>query len=256
MAAHRVLGVAFWRRGELQPAEAHQRAALEIAEHEGTPLEQGHALVDVANTMVPMGPTRVEPALDLYARAAELFRDVQDHGARARVLMNRAVLVYASGRAEAALKDIGIAIEAAERSRLPIWIGYCHLNLAQWQAELGHPDLARPALERAVDVLTPTGDRLADQQVAMTHGMVAQAERAFDAAESHYRDALTLARELHLPSETSEVLFRVAQLSHDRGNDPEARERLEEARQSGLLDHRPDLAPRVEALARALDASG
>jgi len=256
MAAHRVLGVAFWRRGELQPAEAHQRAALEIAEHEGTPLEQGHALVDVANTMVPMGPTRVEPALDLYARAAELFRDVQDHGARARVLMNRAVLVYASGRAEAALKDIGIAIEAAERSRLPIWIGYCHLNLAQWQAELGHPDLARPALERAVDVLTPTGDRLADQQVAMTHGMVAQAERAFDAAESHYRDALALARELHLPSETSEVLFRVAQLSHDRGNDPEARERLEEARQSGLLDHRPDLAPRVEALARALDASG
>ena len=256
MAAHRVLGVAFWRRGELQPAEVHQRAALEIAEHEGTPLEQGHALVDVANTMVPMGPTRVEPALDLYARAADLFRDVKDHGARARVLMNRAVLVYASGRTDAALEDIAVAIEAAERSRLPIWIGYCNLNLAQWRAELHQPSLAKPPLERAVEVLAPTGDRLADQQVAMTRGMVAQAEGAFDPAEAHYRDALALARELNLPSETSEMLLRLAQLSHERGNDPEARERLEEARQSGLLDHRPDLAARVDALARALTPHG
>ena len=256
MAAHRVLGVVFWRRGQLPPAEAHQRAALEIAEHEGTPVEQGHALVDVANTMVHMVPARVDPALGLYARAADLFRDVRDHGARARVLMNRAVLLYASGQTQAALEDIAIAMEAAERSRLPIWIGYCNLNLAQWQAELHQPALARPSLERAVEVLAPTGDRLADQQIAMTKGMVAQADGAFDAAESYYRDALGLARELHLPSETSEMLLRFAELAHDRGNDPEARERLEEARRSGLLDHRPDFAPRVDVLVRALDSPG
>jgi tetratricopeptide (TPR) repeat protein len=252
MAAHRVLGVVFWRRGELEPAEVHQRAALEIAEHEGTPLEQGHALVDVANTMVPMGPSRVEAALELYARAADLFRDVKDHGARARVLMNRAVLMYASGHAEEALQSIAVAIEEAERSRSPIWIGYCYMNLAQWQAELHRPALAQPALERAREALAPTGDRLAEQQLVMTRGMVAHAEGAFDSADAHYRDALVLARELNLPSEASETLLRLAQLAHDRGNDPAARERLEEARESGLLDHRPDLVPRFDALARTL----
>jgi tetratricopeptide (TPR) repeat protein len=252
MAAHRVLGVVYWRRGELKPAEVHQRAALEIAEHEGTPLEQGHALVDVANTMVPMGPSRVEAALELYARAADLFRDVKDHGARARVLMNRSVLMYGAGRAEEALKSIAVAIEEAERSRSPIWIGYSYMNLAQWQAELQRPALARPALERALEALAPTGDRLAEQQLVMTRGMVEHAEGAFDSAEAHYRESLGLARELNLPSEASETLLRLAQLAHDRGNDPEARERLEEARQSGLVDHRPDLTPRVDALARAL----
>jgi tetratricopeptide (TPR) repeat protein len=252
MAAHRVLGLVFWRRGELKPAEVHQRAALEIAEHEGTPLEQGHALIDVANTMVPTGPTRYEPALELYARAADLFRDAKDYGAEARVLMNRANLMYASGRAEAALRDVTVALEAAERSHSPIWIGYCNLNLAQWQAELERPGLARPPLDRAVEALAPTGDRLGEEQIAMTRGMVAHAEGGFDAAEAHYRDALALARELNLPSETSEMLLRLAQLSHDRGNDPAARERLEEARQSGLLDHRPDLAPRFDALAQKL----
>jgi tetratricopeptide (TPR) repeat protein len=252
MAAHRVLGVVYWRRGELEPAEAHQRAALEIAEHEGTPLEQGHALVDVAITMVPMGPTRVDPALDLLARAADLFRDVKDHGARARVLMNRAVTLYTSGRTDAALEDIAVAIEAAERSRSPIWIGYCNLNLAQWQAELHRPALARPPLERAVEVLVPTRDRLGEQQILMTRGMIAHAEGAFDAAEALYRDGLALARELNLPSEASEMLLRLAQLSHDRGDDTAARDRLEEARKSGLLAHRPDLAPRAETLAQSL----
>jgi tetratricopeptide (TPR) repeat protein len=251
MAAHRVLGAVHWRRGDVREAEAHQRAALEIAESEGTPLEQGHALVDVANTMIREGPTRFEATLELYARAANLFAQGEDHGARARVLMNRAVLEYGAGRTEDALKDITVAMESAERSRSPIWIGYCHINLAQWQTELGRTELARPLLERAVQVLSPSGDRLADMQIMMTRAMIAHADRAFDAAEDHYQEALNLSRSLHLASEISEVEFRLAQLSHDRGDDAEARARLAEARASGLLDHRPDFAPRVTALEQA-----
>lgn len=254
MAAHRVLGVVAWRRGDLRQAEVHQRAALEIAEHEGTAIEQGHALVDVANTMVPAGPARFEPALELYARAAHLFAEGEDHGARARVLMNRSVLEYGAGRVDEAIKDIALAIESAERSRSPIWIGYCHINLAQWEAELGRPARARPALERAAQAFLTIGDRLGEQQVAMTRGMIAHAERAFDTAETHYQEALTLARTLHFTSEISEMLFRLAQLSHDRGDDVEARERLHEALASGLLDHRADFAERVASLTAILSA--
>ena len=252
LAAHRVLGVVFWRRGELAPAEAHQRAALEIAEREGTPIEQGHALVDIANTMVPLGATRLGTALELYARAAELFATVEDQGARARVLMNRAVLEYGAGRTEDALRDMAVAIETADRSRSPIWIGFCHVNLAQWLAELGRPSEARPALERAVHVLTPLGDRLAEQQLAMTRGMVSLAEGSLGAAEDEFQDALDRARALRLGSEVPEMWFRLAEVAYRAGDLDGARERLAEAEKMGLLEQRPDLTRRHAELARAL----
>ena len=252
MAAHRVQGVVYWRRGDLARAEQHQRAALEIAEAEGTPLERGHALVDVANTMVPAGPARFESALALYARAADLFATVEDFGARARVLMNRAVLEYGAGRPDEAFRDLATALEAAERSRSPIWIGYCQLNLAQWHAEQGQPELARAPLERADRVLAPVGDRLADQQVAMTRGMLAEAEGTLDLAEAHYEDALARARAMRMAAELCEMLFRMAQLAHRRGYDAEARSRAAEARAAGLPEHRPDLLPRLVALEREL----
>ena len=252
MAAHRVLGVAYWRRGEHAKAEVHQRAALEIAEHEGTPTELGHALVDVAISMSPRGLSRLEPALELLTRAADLFTKAEDYSARARVLMDRAVLEHEAGRIDESLKDIALAIEAAERSRSPIWIGYCYLNLGQWEAARNRPDRARPALARAVQALGTSGDRLGDQQLELTRGMIAQAEGSLDAAEASYQEALSKARAHHLVGDALEALVRLAVLSHDRGDDAEAAERIREVYANGLLDHRPDLADVIFALERTL----
>ena len=252
MFAHRILGVTQWRLGDRGAAGTDQRAAVEIAERDGTPLEHGHALIDIANTMVLRGARYFEPALALYARAAELFVSADDPAAHARVLMNRAVLEYESGRTDDALADLGVAITSAERSRSPVWIGYCQINLAQWQAELGRPGPARAAMERAVHALRPLGDHLADQQIALTRAMVAEAETALPVAEDSYQEALQRARELNLVAEASEVLFRLARLSYRSGNLGEARERLAEARESGLLVHRPDLAARVAELEKAI----
>ena len=254
MAGHRVLGLVAWRRGDIPGAERHQRAQLEIAEREGTPLELGHALVDVANTLVPTGTTRFDPALELYTRAAELFRTAGSYGAHARVLMNQSVLEYHAGRTDDALRHLSEAIEAADRSRSPIWIGYCNLNLAQWQAELGHPDLARPLLARAAQVLEPIGDLLGEQQIAMTEGMIAEAERDFATAETRYQVALARARELRTAAEFSEMLFRLAHLAAKRGERGEARRWLAEARSSGLQFHRPDFARRVEQIEKDIGA--
>jgi tetratricopeptide (TPR) repeat protein len=252
MAVYRVLGVVAWRRGEFPRAERHQRAALEIAEREGTPLELGHALVDVANTLVPVGAPQIDPALELYGRAAQLFETAGEFGARARVLMNQSVMEYHTGRPEDALRDLTKAIEAADRSRSPIWIGYCNLNLAQWQAERGHPDLARPALARALQALGPLGDRLGEEQIAMTEGMIAEAEGDHTAAEAHYRVALAQARELRTAAEISEMLFRLAHLTAERGERAEARRWLTEARASGVANFRPDFAGRLEQLEKAI----
>jgi tetratricopeptide (TPR) repeat protein len=254
MAAHRVLGVVHWRRGDLAQAETHHRAALEVARSEGTPSELGHAMVDVAITISPRGPTRIEPALELLSNAAELFGKVEDYGARARVLMDRAVLEHEAERSAEALRDIGLAIEAAERSRSPIWIGYCHLNLAQWEAARGRADLARPALARAVQVLATSGDRLGDQQIELTRGMIAHAERAYDAAEASYQEALNQARAIRLGTDALEAWVRLAVLAHDRGDEETARERVREIRSSGQLSQRPDLATLINELENTLAA--
>ncbi|HYA70819.1 MAG TPA: AAA family ATPase [Thermoplasmata archaeon] len=254
MAGHRVLGTVAWRRGEFDRAIGHQRAAVEIAEREGSPLELGHALVDLANTLYPVGATQIEPALALYGRAAELFATAGEFGARARVLMNQSVAEYHTGRPQDAIRDLTKAIEAADRSRSPIWIGYCNLNLSQWQAELGHPDLARPALARALQVLGPIGDRLGDQQLKMTEGMIAEADGDLPAAEAHYKDALAAARELRIAAEISEMLFRLAHLAAGRGERAEARRWLIEARESGVSNFRPDFAERLNQLEKSIGA--
>jgi len=254
MAGHRIIGTIAWRRGEFDRAEHHQRAALEVAEREGTPLELGHALVDVANSLVPVGAAKIEPALELYSRAAALFETAGEFGARARVLMNQSVMEYHTDRPEDAIRDLTKAIEAADRSRSPIWIGYCNLNMAQWQAERHHPELARAPLARAVQALASIGDRLGDQQVAMTEGMIAEAERDYLTAEAQYRAALTMARELQFPAEVSEMLFRLGYLAAQRGARAEARRWLTEARASGVANFRPDFAARLEQLEKSIGA--
>ncbi len=252
MEAHRVQGTVAWRLGDFPAAEQHRRLALSIAETDGNAHEQGQALIDLANTMVPLGSEGFDRALALYTRAADLFATIEYHGAQARVLMNRAVLEYGAERVDDAFADLQRAIVAAERSHSPIWIGYCHINLAQWNAELGRTAAARAALDRAVQVVTPLGDRLGAQQLAMTRGMVAEAERAYDAAESSYQDALAQARTIGMPVEVSEMLYRLAHLAFARGDANAARERLLAATAAGIRQNRPDLGVRVDALERSL----
>ncbi len=252
MTAHRVLGIAYWRLGRLAEAERHLRLALDIAEREGSPVERGHALIDVANAMILGGESRFLSALALYQQAAELFANGQDEAARARVLMNRAVLLYSTGRNREAIDGIRSAIEAAERSKSPIWIGYCYLNFGQMLAETGEPDRARPAIERAAAALLPLGDRLAPEQLALARGLLAQAEGRFDAAQEQLEEALRLAQELQAEPEVCEMHFRLAELAHRRGDDRAARERMERAHRAGIDAHRTDLATRVAELDRAL----
>ncbi len=248
ITAHRVLGLASWRLGRFDEAEAHQRTALEIAEREGTPVEVGHALIDLANAMVPEGEARLDSALALYGRAADLFASEDDQGARARVLMNRAMLHYTNGHVEAALSDLHAAIGSAERSHSPVWIGYCYLNLAQIEAEQGHPVVARRALDRCVESIDPLGDRLASQQLAMARGMVAEAEGSLDAAVIHYADSLEQAKGLGTTAEVAECLIHLAQVDFALGDQPRARVRLDEARATGTLERRNDLAVRAARL--------
>jgi tetratricopeptide (TPR) repeat protein len=252
LVAHRVLGVDCWRLGDLDQAEAHHREAIRLAELVGSPTEHGHALIDLANTLVVRGENRLAEAEELYDRAASVFAQTHDHSARARVLMNRALLAHNGGRADDAIRGMTAAIAAAERSRSRIWIGYCHLNMAQFQAEQKNVSEARRSLDRAVAQLAPLGDQLADQQATMARGMIAEVEAKYDDAATSYADALALARELGLGPEIAEMQLRLGGLAVAQGDVPTARRWLTGAKEAGILQLRGDLFGQLQSLEQRL----
>jgi tetratricopeptide (TPR) repeat protein len=256
LVAHRVLGVDCWRLGDLDEAEAHQREAIRLAERAGSPTELGHGLIDLANTLVVRGAERLPEAEELYDRAAGVFAQTHNHSARARVLMNRALLAHNGGRVDDAVRDMAEAITAAERSRSRIWIGYCELNMAQFEAERKNVAEARRALDRAVAQLAPLGDQLADQQATMARGMIAEVEGKFDDAATSYADALALAKELGLGPEIAEMQLRLGGLAVARGDAATARGWFDGAKKAGILELRGDLAGQLKVLEERLAALG
>jgi predicted ATPase len=255
IAAHRVLGVACWRLGDLDAAEQHQRAALALAETEGSPAEHGHALIDLANTFSLRGLGRVNESLALYQTAAGIFADIHDPSAEARVLMNRALLHRFAGQHDEALRVMVDALAAAERSRSPIWIGYCSVNLAQFYTEAKEAAKARPLIERAAALLDPVGDQLAHQQVVMIRGMICELEGNLPLAEQTYLEALALARQLDLSAEVTEMLYRLAALAQRSGSPHRARQLLAESKGAGLERLHPDLVESAATLEREILAT-
>ncbi|HYK93702.1 MAG TPA: AAA family ATPase [Thermoplasmata archaeon] len=255
LAAHRGLGIANWRMGNLDEAERHQREEIRLAEQHGSPVELGHALIDLANTFTLQTADRAQEAMGLYARAAELFQRSEDHSAQARVLMNHALLLHYARRPEEALEKMQEALRAAERSRSRVWIGYCALNISQFYTERGKIDLARENLTRAQNLLEPLGDQLAHQQITMIRGMIAVEAGEYDRAEGDFAEAGRLAKELNLSAEAAEMELRFAELEVRRGRSARARERIASARAAGIERLRADLLPKLQELDTALQAA-
>ena len=252
LVSHRVLGAASMRLGEFDDAERHNREEVALAEREGDSWERGHALIDLANTMISRGPEKTDEALRLYDVAGEVFAQSKDYSALARVHMNRSLVFHNVRRMDEAISEITLAGEAAERSGSRIWMGYCALNEAQLRAEVGQVDRGRAAIARARHLLEPLGDQLAEEQITMIEGIIAHTARKFDEARERFEAALQKARGLKLKPDAAEMQLRLAILAMDRGDEAEARTFLQASLDGDLVALRADLAPLLEKLQRAL----
>ncbi|MCI4322947.1 MAG: AAA family ATPase [Thermoplasmata archaeon] len=256
LVAHRVLSVVSLRIGDLEEAERHCREAIRLADHVGDPYLRGHVIVDLANVIGPLGEARFDEALQLYAEAARLFADTGDYGARARVLMNEAVLFGNHNQPKEAVESNRQAIESAEKSRSRIWIGYTHMNHAQYLAEVHDPAAGRIALARAAEVLRPLGDLLTQQQILMIDGILCEEEGNLSGADEAFVESLKVSRESPgLVGETAEVLFRRARIAARQERPDDARQMLAEARAAGLETLRRSFAEEVAELDRQLGSA-
>lgn len=255
LVAHRVLGIACWRVGDVEQAEQHLRAELALAESEGDVRERGHALIDLANALLTIDRSRLPEALELYSLAETIFAETREHWALARVRMNLGILYHNIGDSRRAFEKMHAALEAAERSRSRIWIGYCRINEAQFLVEAHQLVAARASLDKGRALLEPLGDRFAQQQLVMIEGMLREEGGELGPAEEAYSEAHRLARELGLEPEAAEVLFRQARLASKAGRIPEARTRLQSAREAGFLRLKAELTSEFEELEKSLSSA-
>jgi predicted ATPase len=250
--AHRIIGAADWDAGRYPTAEQHQREAACVAAEAGDHHLEAHALIDLANVLLYSGPSRAEEALQLYDRAAALFREARDPASLARVHMNRSILLHNMGRKEESLAEIGTAIHFAEESGSLLYRVYTYLNEAAFRAEDGDAERVRPLVERARELNERLQDRLTDQQIAMIMGMLQEQEGALLEAHRSYRDALRVAQALDMVPDVVEMHYRIARLALKRGNPEEARAQLAEAERLHVNEVRADLVPKIDEIRRAL----
>ena len=209
----------------------------------GSPAELGHGLIDLANTLssggrTPHGRRAVRPG------RRRLRADPQP-SAQARVLMNRALLhTTPAGRGRRPRHDRGDHGGRALAGRRS-----GSATAAQHGPVRGGAEERSPrgrSLDRAVALLAPLGDQLADQQATMARGMIAEVEGNFDAAEATFRTRSRLARELGLSAEIAEMLLRLARPLPPPATRRAAKLDMAEAREAGICELRGDLAGQVE----------
>lgn len=254
LVAHRILGIAYWRVGNPEEGEKHLRAELALAEQQGDPREQGHAMIDLANVLLSAHRDRWPEARLLYERAEAIFSKTAEHAAQARAAMNLSLLLHTTGEHPADAEMLQRGLEAAELSRSRLWIGYCRLNEAQFRVEAGRSPEARRSLEAARSMIAPLGDQYAEMQIIMIEGMIEEAEGAISLAEARFAQAIEMATKLSLEPELAELTFRRARLALKAGRPADARRDLDAALAAGLSRHKAELLPEAEELGQAIAA--
>jgi tetratricopeptide (TPR) repeat protein len=111
---------------------------------------------------------------------------------------------------------------------------------------------ARESLDRALGLLAPLGDRIANQQLAWIEGMIEEKSGRLSAAREKYASALEDARRLGARAEVALMLFRLAHLALAEGATDEARTRLREALDADVESLHAEAGPEIQELRRAL----
>jgi DNA-binding SARP family transcriptional activator len=155
--AHRALGRATARFGDLEAGEAHLTSALNLASLLGDRLAQARALVDLAWVFEVSG--RNKDALDRSARALEIFRELQHALGQAETLNTVGWYLALAGDYRSALTHCQQALSLLQDlgnryGEAGTWdsLGYIHHLL-------GTPAAALECYHQAVALFRALGDR-------------------------------------------------------------------------------------------------
>ncbi len=186
--AHRAVGLAAVELGDADAAVAALRQAVSIADAAGLAARAGEARMSLTWALTLQG----SPSEALAE--ADLAEPLLEGTARARLQMQRAMVLHKMGRLEEALDGYRRPLASFRRSGDVLWEARALCNRGVLQVYRGALGAAEADFERAEALHESIGQQLAATQVRQNRGWVAtrrgdvpRALEFYDRAEAEYR---------------------------------------------------------------------
>jgi tetratricopeptide (TPR) repeat protein len=255
LALHRLRGELLYFYGRYpESLEQHDRA-LDIARAQHDAREVALETVRRANVL-GMIPGRFEEAVADYRRVCRELIERGDLSEAAYALIYLGVVLSWYGRTDEGLVSLAEARELAERAGDARRLGWALFNIADLERERGNLEVARPANQRAREILEKVGDRFGVVQTQIVEGKILLDSRDLPRAQTELLEAYRMVRELNIPADEAEVVLRLAELALARGDRAAADTREHELVRLGIDRLRPDLVQDHQKFVERLRSGG
>jgi predicted ATPase len=187
-------GTLAWRHGDITAAQSLLREALALSRELGDRAREGRVLNNLGGVAIHQGDAVTAQAC--LEQAVTIHRETGNQTMEARVLNNLAALAINSGRFDDAQKPLERALALGRELGYPMEeaTSLSHLGfLAQRRNEL---EYARGLHERALATAREFGVREFEQEEVRRLGEIALAMHEPATAATHFRDALSVCKEL------------------------------------------------------------
>ncbi|MFE2436218.1 BTAD domain-containing putative transcriptional regulator [Streptomyces sp. NPDC059409] len=184
------MGMADFYQGRLTEGHGWFTEALRISRRNGDSREEARALTGLGAVALNSG--RGEEAAPQLTAALDLSEKVGDGWLAGMSLGLLGTLHHLHGRHEAALDRFGLAYAHAETSGRPTLIGRALCCIADVHLSLGRHREASGMFRRALDLITPGGDRVLQALLLARLGAAAEGAGDLDGALDLHHEALAV----------------------------------------------------------------
>lgn len=254
VGAHHQLGMALYYTGHYADAVTQHTEEIRRAQKLGNPLLTLRAQVWRLASLAMMGPTAEAVS---EARQVTIARDrlgSPRESAQAHLFFGD---LLADARCTPAQRREAVdqyaeAIRHAEKAQDPRRVGWALYKTAELLRESGGREKATEKVDEACEIFTRIGDQVGLALATKVRGQIALDQGAYERAAVDLNQSYHLIRGLERTLEELDVVLRLAQLAHARGDLPGARQLVVDLDRQGLARVRPDLVAELEELRREL----
>ncbi|MCU0522207.1 MAG: tetratricopeptide repeat protein [Anaerolineae bacterium] len=189
--AHRVLGLAFVDRGDLQQAYGHLRQALELSDAQSTPYAQALARTGLALCISLMG--QLHDAVRLNREAVAIWRRVGSDAGLADELNDLGFHLYALGEYDEAMGCLQEALALSRQTGLRHAEAAALVNLGELTRDLVLLDQAADYLDQGHRLARAIDDAFLIAYSLEAQGLVLLAQERYPEAVAAIESALALA---------------------------------------------------------------
>jgi tetratricopeptide (TPR) repeat protein len=231
--AHRSLGRASFRQGNLEDGRKEIEKTIELLDPVESAKEVAGCYIDLGNVYAEVDdPIEHLKTFEFYTKAIEILEPLHDYNELARAHNNLA-LAMMPDHAQEAIEHIMTARGISEKSKDRRGAGWWRFNSVEIRLALGQVEEAIQDNEEAGKILTLVTDPFGVQQVSLNRGIIAQHRKLNEEAEKAYLDSIRRAEALNYPSVIVETLVHLASLYLEWGRKEDAAKAMAHIKELG-----------------------